>query len=319
MRKLLIFTIFALWVTVLIFAQSSLWYSGPSHPANPQIGQPRILADTVLVMHGMRMDLSPESSEEMNFQPELSTIIKRSEDGLRDTFYMYGTSNNIDRISVFEYDANDRLIFVREKNDHLASFIEIEEFEYDSSGRLTKYFEWSTPGVFLYYDYSTIVYTDSSYFLNQSEYVFDSKNRLIRAGKTHYSYFETGYYEIESSDLKTKYELLENGYRSKKRIYKKILEQWVNSETWETEYRYVAGNPYNPTGSTDFEDTFRKVYGIDGALIIQSDMLETARIFSYSGLWVRNVQAGAGVQSIAIPRGFYFVLIGNNVYKVMVR
>ena len=308
MRKIVIFTTLFLFATVSIFGQSSQWYI--SHPVKPQKGQPRILADTVKIKHGW-------GGEALNLQS--STVIKRSNDGLRDTLYTDGIINNLEHITVYEYDTDNRLINVRDSSDNVNSFYLSEEYEYDSFGRQTKESEWSIPGIFINYDYSTFVQTDSGYFLNQMEYVFDSEDRLIRAGEKTYSYFEDGFVEFDPQRSNTMYYLSENGYRLKRIVYQGTLEQLAHAEIWETEYLYKADNPNNPSSNTSIENRLRKVYSTDGAVIVHSDIPETTRIFSVSGILVRTIQTVPGIQSIPLPKGFYFILTGDKAYKVMVR
>ena len=171
------------------------------------------------------------------------------------------------------------------------------------------------------YDYSTLVYTDSSYFLNQIEYVFDSEERLIRAGDILYSYFEDGYEEILSSYEKMTYHFLTNGYLSKRIFRQKLQEdgEWFVSQTWEIEYRYTSDNPHNPNNNTTIETTPRNAYAVEGAVIIQSGQMETVRIYTVSGLLVRELQTTPGIQSVALSKGFYIVLLDGKIYKVMVR
>lgn len=310
MRKIFNFTTLFLCATVLIFSQSQSrqWYI--SHPENPQKGQPRILADTVKIKYGRK-------GETLSLQS--STVIKRSDDGLRDTFYHNGIINNLNHITVYEYDTDNRLKNVWDSHANNPSFHLFEEYEYDSLGRLTKESEWSIPGIFKKYDYSTFVKTDSGYFLNQIEYVFDFEGRLVRAGEITYSYFEDGFVEIDPRSYNTMYYLSENGYRLKRIAYQGTLDQWPNAEIWETEYLYKADNPYNPSSIATIENRLQKVYGTDGAVIIHSDVPETTRIFSVSGILIRNIQTIPGVQSIPLPKGFYFVLTGDKACKVTVR
>ena len=304
---MLFFVTLLLITSGIVFAQNE--YARPSHPVKPLIGQPRILADSLFIRHAWANDFNPT---------EISVAIKRSKDGLRDTLYY---SDYVNRISVREYDADDKLISVRERTLSDISFHVIEEYEYDSSGRLTKLAEWSVPGVFRNYDYSAIVYTDSSYILNQIEYVFDSGGRLIRADEVIYNYFEDGYEEIFNSFEKMTYHFLENGYLSKRIFHRKLQVggQWFINETWETEYHYKDDNSNNPNSNLSAATTFPKVYSADGMAIIHSDKPEKVRIFSIAGTLVRNVQTVSSNQSIPLPKGIYYVVIEDNIYKVMVR
>jgi len=312
MKRIILYFVTASLLCGMTFAQTQ--YAGSiHHPVNPQIGQPRIMADTIFVKHTWGDDTNPN---ELPGEP--SAIIKRCEDGLRDTFYYRGYTNEI---RVLEYDTNNRLISVQIKNELMDFFDVRAEYVYDSSGRLTELSEWSLPGDFENYDYSTIVYTDSSYVLNQIEYVFDSEDRLIRAGEVRYSYFEDGYEEILGSYEKMTYIFLANGYLSKRTFYQKQHEngEWFLKETWETTYRYTSDNPNNPNGNTTIETTSRKAYGVNGAVMIQSDKMEKVRIYAVSGLLIRELQTSPGNQSIALSKGFYIVLIEDKAYKVMVR
>jgi YD repeat-containing protein len=308
MRKMLFFKTLLLITGGIVFAQNE--YARPSHPLKPLIGQPRILADTLFIRHSWANDLYPAEPS--------SVAIERSKDGLRDTLFY---ADYVNRISVREYDADDRLISVRERIPPDNSFHVIEEYEYDASGRLTKLSEWSVPGVFKNYDYSTIVYTDSSHILNGIEYVFDSEDRLIRVGEVTYNYFEDGYEEILNSFDKLTYHFLENGYLSKRIFHRKLQAdgQWLINETWETEYRYKDDNTNNPNSNIIIETAFPKVYGADGAAMIHSDKPEKVRIFSIAGTLVWNVQTASGSHSIPLLKGVYFVVFENKTYKVMVR
>jgi len=308
MKKILFFIILLLMASEMNFAQRP-FQERPFHPVNPQIGQPRILVDTVFA----------KCTWGENFS-ETSAFIERSKDGLRDTFYYtHHYTNPLTEIIVHEYDADNRLISIKSKILPAASFYVLIEYEYDSSGRLTRLAEWSLPGVFESYDYSTIVYTDSSYILNDIEYVFDAEDRLIRAGEITYSYFENGYSENLGPYAKTIYYFLENGYLSKKIFYKLFEEEWIQHTVWETAYRYKADNPNNPNSNATIKNTLRKVYGIDGAVMIYSGKPETVRIYAVSGLIVRNIQTSPGNQSISLSKGFYIVKMGDQAYKVMVR
>jgi hypothetical protein len=307
MRKMLFLKTLLLITGGIVLAQNE--YARPSHPVKPLIGQPRILADTLFVKHAWANDFMPT---------EWSVTIDRSKDGLRDTLYY---TDYVNRISVHEYDAADRLMSVRDRIPPDIFFHIIEEYEYDSSDRLTKLVEWSVPGVFKNYDYSMIVYTDSSYILNQIEYVFDSEDRLVRAGEVAYNYFEDGYEEILNSFEKMTYHFLESGYLSKRTFHRKLQAdgQWFVSETWETEYRYKDGNTNNPSSNIAIDTAFPKVYGTEGAAMIHADKPEKVLIFSIAGTLIRNVQTVSGNQSIHLPKGIYFVVIENQTYKVMVR
>ena len=318
-RFSIIFFLLCFLTSIMFAQQTGLWYAAPFHPVKPQIGQPRILADTVFTKHTQILTSGENSGTS-------TAIIERSKDGLRDTFYYTHPYTN--EIIVREYDTDNRLIStyrVRRPDDPFIS-PEIEkillyEYKYDSSGRLTSLAWWSLPGIFENYDYSTIVYTDSSYILNQIEYVFNAEDQLIRAGGLAYTYFKDGYTEIQGSFEKMSYYFQENGYQSQKLFFQKSLEdeEWYLQTTWETTYRYKDDNPHNPSGNAVIETPTRKVYGVDGAVVIQSDKPETVQIYTISGAMIRNIQTGTGSQSIALPKGFYIVRTDDQVYKVMVR
>jgi len=310
MRKLQFFIIL-LFVSGTFFAQSKYWYSGISHPANPQFSQPRILADTVyMTTYGWEGAMNLTST----------TTIARSKDGLRDTFQTYYFQTDIARTTVFEYDSANRLLSVRERDQNALSFFLMEEFAYDAAGKLTQYIAWSIPGIYGKYDYSTIAYTDSSYIINQTEYVFDAEGRLIRDGKNTYHYFEDGYFECPYFNFQIGYHFLKNGYLSKRTVYKRQHEedQWVETEKWELEYRYKSDNPNNTTANAVIDYPPLQVYGTKGAVMIQSDKTESVRIFSVSGILYKRVTVSAGKQAIALSKGFYIVVAGDKVHKVAV-
>jgi len=306
MRKVWFFLPLLLITGGMVFATNE--YARPSHPIKPLIGQPRILADTIFVKY---------TSDDINYEIT-SAIIKRSKDGLRDTFY-YSLPYTVYRVEVYKYDLNNRLSELR--STFFGTWHVIQEYEYDSSGRLTRLAEWSVPGIFENYDYSTIVYSDSSYTLNQVEYVFNSEEYLIRAGGITYSYFENGYEEILGSHEKRTYHFLENGYLSKRTFYQRVQEEgeWLKKESWETDYRYKDDNPHNPTGNIVFKTTSLNVYGTDGAAVILSDNPVKVRIFSIIGTLVRDIQTASSCQSIHLPKGIYLVMIEGKTYKIMVR
>ena len=316
MKRLILF------ITALLMAvgilNANLKNRWPSHPLKPCIHQPRIMADTIWHVSAFLGDWE-------HFYPSVGgrTVIRRSEDGLRDTFDVaYGLRYFL----IYEWDTDNRLIAIKHTFDSLDkwdenSFIPRSEYAYDSSGRLAMELHAQYPNESYHYDYSTIIYTDSGYILNRVEYVLDSEGRLIRAGDMHYSYFEDGFTEFyfkDNSGEKTDWHFLENGYLSHCKTWKLRDGQWVDFHKEEREYRYKDDNPLKQATALEAVEN-RKVYGVDGAVAIQSDKPETVQIYTISGAMIRNIQTGTGSQSISLPKGFYIVMMGNQAYKVIVR
>jgi hypothetical protein len=102
----------------------------------------------------------------------------------------------------------------------------------------------------------------------------------------------------------------------------KTLHSWTGGLNWRilerTEFVYAYSDRENPNNIVVPEVTARKVYGADGAVIIQSDIPEMVQIYSLSGVLVRSLELPAGNQSISLPKGFYIIRASDKAYKVMV-
>ena len=61
-----------------------------------------------------------------------------------------------------------------------------------------------------------------------------------------------------------------------------------------------------------------KIYSVKGAVVIDSEEVVSADIYTANGTLVRSVSAISGNNQIALPSGFYMVKVGTSTQKVVV-
>ena len=290
----------------------------PSHPLDPLIHQPRIMADEV--------------SEKL-FWKNTNTLtggidfIKHSMDGLSDTvdFFTGGVTIPIpsevriyskeNRLEMIKYDENMNGDF----NDDYRKDV----YVYNDSGWLmskTSHYNWYKYETTAY-DYRNIIHTDSGYILNKVEYILDEQGRLTRMGDMRFSYFEEGYIEHDRSlfitaDKRThklEHYYNEEGYRAKTLDY--VLEKGKWELLYRSEYAYIYNDP------SDNEEPLlmpQPVYGTNDAIIITTDITEPVYIYNISGQLVKEVRARPN-ERIPMSKGLYMVRLKNDAYKVLVQ
>jgi len=283
--------------------------------------------------------------EELPHDAASSYKVIRSEDGLTDIIYYSG---GVVTTSTCIYDISHKLI--SEKVDYgLPYYI---YYIYDQKGRVkstTYCLESELQGrtseyIHTYLDDQT-VYTDSGYVFTMieeerrwpkplenpdsiiikkdtlvTEYVFDTQNRLIRAGNERYAYLESGEIictNIYDSEKNTKYESSynKNGLRQKTNRY--LLRNGV----WELEdiekvFYYKDGVPVSTELVT--ENILPVVYGTRGGVILTAETEQPVRIYIFNGQLIKQVNAVPD-QLIPLPRGVYIVVVGSQSCKVVVR
>ena len=160
---------------------------------------------------------------------------------------------------------------------------------------------------------------------DKNEYIEFIDGEKYRTGTVYYSYTDNSYSKFSCHPSnntvawhETTYVFDEHGnliFMTTKLSFDGI--NWSIWEQSEALYVYSNSNEIITTNAT-FETTSRKVYGANGSVVIQSDQAEAVRIYSISGLFIREINMSPGCLSIPLSKGFYIVMMNNSVYKVMV-
>ena len=208
------------------------------------------------------------------------------------------------------------------------------------------------------YDYSSLVMTEKGYIYGGSEYELDASNRIIyekklntpeeyfkpdeymeldgkkyRVGDSYYTYFEggfsvfkyerTSYWMLGWADRWTKTDnyFSENG-RITTTYYSLDGIKWDVWEKTESRYAYADGvvkGGADPTKNEEIQSSLSEVYGISGAIIVNTDNNAEVSIYNTTGTVLKKQSIITGTTQIAVPGGLYFVVVNNNSYKVIVR
>ena len=206
------------------------------------------------------------------------------------------------------------------------------------------------------FDYSALILTEKGYIYEDSEFELDEKGRVVylknlnpsagihqpdeymelngkkyRIDDTYYTYFEGGFSSFYYS--KTSFWILgaKDRWVKTDRIYSEngILRnvyQSFDGEEWEVyeknEFLYV----YNDTiimsnkPKENITPSETVVYGIPGAIIINTNNNGEVSIYNITGGIVKKQKVIAGTTQIDVPlKGLYFLTLNNCSFKVLVR
>jgi len=184
----------------------------------------------------------------------------------------------------------------------------------------------------------------------ESEYKLDDKGRVVQAiyddkndyieyidGKkyridaVYYSYSDNsytmfGYYKTGNlvqgrQDMWWETTFVFDDYGNQKSKTVMVSTDGSDWTVWEkTETEYVFSADYeNRTDNLMNGKVAPKVYGVDGAVMILSDLPAIIRVYSVSGLFIKEIKMKPGNLSIPLPKGLSIIMVGNEVYKAMVR
>ncbi|MDR2139023.1 MAG: hypothetical protein LBP50_05710 [Tannerella sp.] len=179
--------------------------------------------------------------------------------------------------------------------------------------------------------------SDCYYVLKDRAALSDEEKLRMVANETTWSYFEDGYAQyymraVGNNDnytlynrQKTEYHTREQerGYSTEKRVYIMFNEadsEWVLKDHSETVYYFREAEAKSDVSSPGVEAITRKVYGVAGALEVETANAETEEVtvWSASGRLVRRVTVRLSGH-IPLAKGFYIVKAGRDSYKVFVR
>ncbi len=357
--KRLSITICLLYLVPSLFAQTIHGFGespeGPSHPLNPKLGQPRILADTMRIKEYVGIVDPP--------YPLTVSIKKFNKNLLIDTAYIFSATGMITSY-ISKYSDKGRLLslssyYPGHKDPVTGVYITapkedlIDEYEYGEDGRLLKHKKHKLKGGSTSLDKIityTYVMTDSGYISNDSiEYIFDKKGRLsklkflkakdeyvvdsvgnrYRVGDFYYSYFDGGYTELRyyhrgkmiwgapDAWVKTDYFFQKKGYLSKEITYlkEKGETKWKKLRHDEYAYSYKAGNPH----SNLVIEKPGKVYAAEGSVVIENEQPALVAVYTFGGQLVEQRRMAAGINRIPLPKGLYIVVVGRQGHKIVVR
>ena len=209
------------------------------------------------------------------------------------------------------------------------------------------------------FDYSTLVMTSKGYIYDGYEYELDESNRITylkdlnapeeylkpdefmeldgkkyRIGDSYYTYFEGGFsvfrYERTSYWMlgwADRWSRTENFYSESGIIvntyYSLDGKEWEVWEKLESRYAYVDGEATNgadPNQNEKIQSPLSEVYGLSGAIIVNTDNNAEVSIYNTTGGMVKKQIVNSGTTQISMPqRGLYFVIVNNKSYKVIVK
>jgi len=291
----------------------------PSHPLDPLIHQPRIMADEM--HYGFYLSTNNNGSGG-------KTLYIHSMDGLSDTVHLSVGKVNEEELIPSEiriYSKENRLEMIKYDENMNGDFNDDyrkDVYTYNDSGWLvskTTHYNWFKHETTAY-DYRNIIHTDSGYILNKVEYILDDQGRLTRMGDMKFSYFEEGYIEYDKSIIvgatgthKLEHYFNEEGYCEKTLDYKHKNGKW--ELLYRLEYTYTYNNP------SDNEEQLlmpQPVYGTNGAIIITIDITEPVYIYNISGQLVKEIRTQPN-ERIPMSKGLYIIRFNGDSYKVIVR
>jgi len=326
-RPLLSLVIFFL-CTHYTFAQNPF----PETPFNKEFAGVRVFAD-------IRTAKAYDSKG--NLKEHNGTVLtqfKHSENGLTDTITTYSC---LIAETIATYSEDGKLVF-RKDDDMFET-----DFSYDSEGRIqskyttiygyrgidekfidgtettdfdyvqnTIHFKGYREGKLYKESLTYIQYTDNGYITKtngvQTEYVFDSQQRLIRNGDIIYDYFENGYTETTKS-RKSEYYFLENGYWSKYVEYILKDGNWEHTETVNFTYDDL------PDSNQEIKTNSYKVSTRKGGIVIETEAPAQIAIYSINGQLINMKRISAGKEVFNISKGLYIVNIGRESHKIIVK
>jgi len=292
----------------------------PSHPLDPLIHQPRIMANEmhhVFYLGTINYSFSKTILHSMNGLSDtvhFSVGEEVNKEGLRPSEVRIYSKEN--RLEMIKYDEN--------MNGNFNDDYRKDVYTYNDSGwpvSKTTHYNWFKHETTAY-DYRNIIHTDSGYILNKVEYILDEQGRLTRMGDMRFSYFEEGYTEYDRSIIvgatgthKLEHYFNEEGYRAKTLDYVWEKGKWELSHR--AKYTYIYNDP------SDNEELLlmpQPAYGTNGAIIITTDITITEPVYIYniSGQLVKEVHAQPN-ERIPMSKGLYIVKLKNDAYKVLVQ
>jgi len=304
----------------------------PETPFNKEFAGVRVLANTRTVKtYDAKGNLQEHNGT-------VQTQFKHSNNGLSDTITTYSC---VIAETIATYSEDGKLVY-RKDDDMIET-----EFIYDSDNRIqsinttlygyigydkfangteTTYFDYtqntiqfkSYRGGNLYKESLTYIqYTDSGYITRinekETEYVFDSEQRLIRNGNIKYDYFENGYTETNNS-TKREYHFLDNGYWSKYLVYTLTNADWKLAET-----AILTYDDDKPNSNKEIKTNSYKVSTTKGGIIIETELPIQVAIHSLSGQLIKMKRISTGKEVLTISKGIYIVTIGKESHKIIIK
>lgn len=225
-------------------------------------------------------------------------------------------------------------------------------YAYDNQGRQTAqtmtYYTYDLDGsliekedtVVFDYDFSTVIYTDSSYFFGDTEYIFDKQDRLIqqkirpiyefRYLNVDYTYFEDKkgysmhiYYPLDPpiSGFRRKEEHYfdDKGLVTNSRVYSQYYEEGKWSDWWLAQNWYENYTFYDDITSNRLTTIkSHQIYGVKGGISIHLTQPEQVSIYTINGQLLGKY-AVSDYLKVDFPKGLYIVTAGKEAYKVSVR
>lgn len=209
-------------------------------------------------------------------------------------------------------------------------------YTYDLDGSLIE----KEDSVVFDYDFSTVIYTDSSYFWGDTEYIFDKQDRLIqikiRPENEHlhrnidYTYFEDkkGYSEfsykttdppISEIRYKEEYYFDDKGLATNSRVYSQYYKDGEWSDWWLAQNWYDNYTFYDDITSNRLTTIkSHQIYGVKGGISIHLTQPEQVSIYTINGQLLGKY-AVSDYLKVDFPKGLYIVTAGKEAYKVSVR
>lgn len=336
MKKLL----FSLLVSVICFPVYAVYTWAPNHPLAEKQQYIRVMADSVVY-------------EDYNGKNEYVgggyEVINRSSDELTEIVRVY---YGLISIYIYTYSEDNRLLSWKDAMyDMESNLIILSEaiYEYDQKGRLITTYsvdytiaepDTLVSGKYIYMDDLT-QYTDSGYIHTKveiniirnsqevkekrdtivTEYVFDDQERLIREGTRAYTYFNDGSVMMTVNQnpdpvylsRKTEYYNNADGYNLGSKTYIWKNNMWNLHESDKVTYYFD-----NPQSNVSLSESSLKVYGIDGAIIVNAEEDVPVCIYTLNGQMMKKAIAQPDA-SIPMPKGVYVVTLKGRTYKVFVK
>lgn len=338
MKTLLYIIAFVLFADAVSAQRYTIHYQAYYAPETPFTG---IFSEKRAITHETkRFDANGQLiQEEEGSCGGSTTHIHHSADGLADTLFSGGC---VRILQVLTYSSDNRL-----KTWELFSLGRFTDFEYDEQGRIasitaggSRFTPLEEDAEITRFDYventitvesivdgvssytvTQIHYTDSGYIAEKegghTEYVFDEQDRLIRAGDNiFYHYTDSSYFKTEGEDRWEYVFKAEQGYLSAIYGYKHVGEEWILTGSSQLSYTFPSSPP---SGNQALSDE-GKIYGIEGALVVELSKKATVAVYSLSGALVKTQPVEGGESAcIHLQRGIYVIRTAYGSYKAFVK
>jgi len=330
MNKLILLIIMNI-VAMLVHAQESYYVpakiaNGPAHPLMEKLEYIRLESDSVeyKVFDG-----------EGNVAGGGRSSIKSDVNGLIDTVYTY---YGLIYKDIYTYDTDHKLLMIQSCYEPANT---VNHFKYDTRGRVISIAVFSEKEpldtariTYITYLDDQTVYTDSGYIhtlieeirieseiikidTSATEYIFDSQNRLVRAGNSRYYYLPDDGLKVVTDRGMRKTEVISDKERlnSKTISYALVNGKWKILE-YEESYSFKNGVPL--TIEPLIADTKLIAYGMKGGFVLTNETECPVCIYNFNGQLVKRINT-IPHQLISLPRGVYIVVSGVQSCKVVVK